>query len=61
MIIGVIKAGDTLSETEKRHIARFRARCAYFQQTGIDLPIERFKARKDENGDYIVTIGGKAK
>lgn len=61
MIIRAHNDGTELSESERRHFALFRGRIAYYQQTGIDLPIERFKARKDENGDYIITIGGDLK
>lgn len=50
------KTLDKMSESEKRHYACFKARCFYFTQTGIDLPIDRFVCVKDSQGDYVVTI-----
>ena len=50
------KTADKMSESEKRHYACFKARCFYYTQTGIDLPIERFVCFKDSQGDYVVTI-----
>ena len=50
------KTLDKMSESEKRHYACFKARCFYFTQTGIDLPIDRFVCVKDAQGDYVVTI-----
>ena len=56
LTLGVIKDGENLSESERKHIACYRARLFYFTTTGVDLPIERFEAVKDHDGDYIVTI-----
>lgn len=55
------KTADKMTTTEKLHYACFKARAFYFQTTGNDLPIERFEAYVDDNGDIIVTLkeGGK--
>lgn len=56
---GFIECGvlsNKLSEPEKEFYARLRARKIYNDSTGEDLPIEAFKAEKDEAGDYIITI-----
>ena len=45
-----------MTTAEKLHYACFKARAFYFQTTGNDLPIERFEAYVDDNGDIIVTL-----
>lgn len=50
------KTADKMTTTEKLHYACFKARAFYFQTTGNDLPIERFEASVDDNGDIIVTL-----
>ena len=45
-----------MSELEELHFACFKGRVAYWQKTGIDLPIERFYAVKEDNGDIVVRI-----
>lgn len=50
------KTADKMTTTEKLHYACFKARAFYFQTTGNDLPIERFEAYVDDNGDIIVTL-----
>lgn len=49
---------DKMSEREKLHYACFKGRVAYYQMTGIDLPIEAFEAYKDNDGDYVVRLKG---
>lgn len=56
---GFIECGvlsNRLNETEKQFYARLRARKIYGDSTGQYLPLEYFKAEKDEAGDYIITI-----
>ena len=50
------KEQSKMSELEELHFACFKGRIAYWQKTGIDLPIERFYAVKEDNGDIVVRI-----
>ena len=54
--VTIRKSVPQMNDREFAHYACFRARCAYFIQFGIDLPIERFQAEKDSNGVFTVTI-----